>query len=58
MSKGSFIKTSDEETMQLLKSEDFELIDYSNGIWTFINNPKITFDNKNIKITYSNMLAI
>ena len=54
-----FIKTSDHETMNLLKVEGFELIDYSNGIWTFLNcpNKNINFENKK-NIAYSNMLCI
>ena len=54
-----FIKTSDEETMQVLKTEGFELIDNNNGVWTFINrsNSKMNF-NENKKVAFSNMLCI
>ena len=55
-----FIKTSDKETMKLLTSEGFELINDENGIWTFINctekMSKINFEEN--KITYSNLLCI
>lgn len=54
-----FIKTSDKNTMEMLKMEGLELIDYNDGIWTFINciSKHVNFDNKN-NITYSNMLCI
>ena len=55
-----FIKTSDKNTMEILKMEGFNLIDYSNGIWTFVNCidkiEKTNFESN--KITYSNMLCI
>ncbi len=53
-----FIKTQDLETSELLKKESFELIDYTNGTWTFANNKSrpLTFDNN--KIAYSNTLCI
>ena len=53
-----FVKTSDEETMQLLKMEGLELIDYNNGVWTFLNCPKKNTNFENKKIAYSNMLCI
>ena len=55
-----FIKTSDKNTMEILKMEGFELIDYNNGIWTFVNCiDKITKANfESNKLTYSNMLCI
>lgn len=56
--KSLFIKTKDKETSEMLQAEGFQLIDYSNGAWTFANNPDVplTFDNK--KVAYSNMLCI
>lgn len=56
--KSLFIKTQDLETSELLKKEGFQLIDYTNGTWTFVNNIEspLTFDNK--KIAYSDMLCI
>lgn len=56
--KAMFIKTKDLETSENLKKSGFELVDYSDGTWTFINNSNcpLTFD-KN-KIAYSNMLCI
>lgn len=55
--KAMFIKTKDLETSENLKHAGFELVDYTNGMWTFMNNPdcSLTFDNN--KITYSNMLC-
>ena len=54
-----FIKTSDEITMNVLKAEGFELIDNSNGIWTFINRPSTKYNfAENDKIAFSNMLCI
>lgn len=56
--KAMFIKTKDFETSENLKKCGFELINYTNGIWTFVNdsNHSLTFDNN--KIAYSNMLCI
>lgn len=56
-----FIKTSDKETMENLKLNGFDLIDFNNGIWTFLNcaNLKINFDlESNEKINFSNILCI
>ena len=58
--KAMFIKTKDLETSENLKKEGFDLIDYSNGVWTFVNctnsNKKFSED-VNKKIVYSNMLC-
>lgn len=53
-----FAKTQDKNTANELIESGFQLVDYANGIWTFMNKPdcKLTFD-KN-KITYSNILHI
>ena len=55
--KAMFIKTSDLETSENLKKDGFDLIDYTNGVWTFVNdlNRPLTFENN--KITYSDMLC-
>ena len=52
-----FIKTQDADTANNLKNNGFELVDYADGTWTFMNNPDclLTFDNN--KIIYSNMLC-
>lgn len=53
-----FIKTQDLVTAEGLKRSGFDLVDYLEGTWTFINNPNcpLTFDDS--KIAYSNMLCI
>ena len=55
--KAMFIKTQDLETSENLKKCGFELINYTDGIWTFVNdsNRPLTFDNN--KIAYSNTLC-
>ena len=59
-----FIKTSDRETMEILQMEGFDLVDYSNGIWTFINcmnkqkkQTKLNFETDK-KITFSKVFCI
>lgn len=56
--KAMFIKTKDFEISEDLKQNGFDLVDYTDGIWTFVNDPKrpLTFDNN--KVAYSNMLYI
>ena len=60
--KQIFIKTSDEETKNKLESAEFELIDFTNGMWTFLNNPKkaMCFDKDGTleKVVFSNKLFI
>ena len=55
--KMMFVKTKDFETSEMLKTEGFKLVDYTNGIWTFVNdiNRPLTFDNN--KVVYSDMLC-
>lgn len=55
--KAMFIKTQDLNTSDNLKKIGFKLVDYTNGTWTFMNNPDcpLTFDNN--KVVYSNMLC-
>lgn len=52
-----FIKTQDEDTAEDLKKAGFELVDDTNGTWTFMNNPDcpLTFDSN--KVVYSNILC-
>ena len=56
--KAMFIKTKDFEISENLKQNGFDLVDYTDVIWTFVNYPKLplTFDNN--KVAYSNMLYI
>ena len=55
--KAMFIKTKDLETSENLKKDGFDLVDYTNGVWTFVNdlNRPLTFENN--KLTYSDMLC-
>lgn len=53
-----FIKTKDEKTSEKMKQEGFELVDYSNGVWTFVNSPKHSLIFENNKVAYSNMLCV
>lgn len=52
-----FIKTQDEDTACNMKKAGFELVDDTNGTWTFMNNPDcpLTFDSN--KVVYSNILC-
>lgn len=55
--KAMFIKTNDLETSDNLIKDGFDLVDYTNGVWTFINDLErpLTFENN--KVTYSDMLC-
>lgn len=58
--KQNFIKTSDKSTAKTLKNLNYQQVDFSNGIYTFLNSDKINFS-ENIdksKIQYSNMLCV
>ena len=52
-----FAKTQDENIANELIESGYQLVDYTNGTWTFINklDCKLTFDNK--KIVYSDKLC-
>lgn len=58
--KQNFIKTSDEPTAETLKNLNYQQVDFSNGIYTFLNTDKINFseDIDKTKIQYSNMLCV
>ena len=58
--KQNFIKTSDESTAEMLKNLNYQQVDFSNGIYTFLNTDKINFseDIDKSKIQYSNMLYV
>lgn len=55
--KALFIKTKDFETSEILKNEGFELIDYTNETWTFMNNANRSLMFNDNKIVYSNILC-
>ena len=58
--KQNFIKTADKYTAETLKNLNYQQVDYSNGIYTFLNTDKMQFsdDIDKSKIQYSNMLCI
>lgn len=54
-----FIKTKDEETKDKLVKYGFELIDFSGGVYTFLNSPTMNFKKQDDeKIVYSNILTV
>lgn len=55
--KYCFLKTSDEETKNTLLSLGFKLQSQDNGVYTFINDSKMSFDDKKLKVAYSNVLT-
>lgn len=55
--KYNFIKTTDEYTKDVLIKEGFKLISQDGDVYTFINEPSLTFDHREKKIQYSNMLT-
>lgn len=56
--KYNFLKTSDEETKKYLLKRGYKLVSQDEKVWTFINDHSLTFEDKNNKIQYSNMLCI
>jgi hypothetical protein len=58
MNKVNFIKVSDAETIEKMKSEGFQIIEETNGVVTFLNDTskKVDFDDK--KVVYTNKLNI
>ena len=58
--KQNFIKTSDKSTAETLKNLNYQQVDFSNGIYTFLNADKMQFsdDIDKSKIQYSNNLCI
>lgn len=58
--KQNFIKTSDESTAETLKKLNYQQVDFSNGIYTFLNTDKMNFSEEidKTKIQYSNMLCV
>ena len=58
--KQNFIKTADKSTAETLKNLNYQQVDFSNGIYTFLNSGKMNFseDIDKSKIQYSNMLCV
>lgn len=51
-----FIKTKDEDTIDILQKNGFTLLSFSGGMATFINDGRINFELLKNKITFSNKL--
>lgn len=58
--KQNFIKTADEATAETLKKLNYQQVDFSNGIYTFLNSDTMNFSEEidKSKIQYSNMLCV
>ena len=56
--KYNFIKTFDKETKEKLIKEGFKLVSQDGSVYIFLNDHALTFEDKNNKIQYSNMLNI
>ena len=58
--KQNFIKTSDKSTADILLKLGLQQVDFSSGIYTFLNTEKMQFsdDIDKSKIQYSNNLCI
>lgn len=56
--KYNFIKTTDEETKSNLLRSGFKLVSQNGGMYVFLNDHSLVFDDKKIKIQYSNILTI
>ena len=60
--KDFFVKTKDSETAETLKRDGFVQVDYSAGVWTFLQRKEKYEDTKSkineTKISFSNTLNI
>lgn len=56
--KYKFIKTSDEETKDVLLKEGFKMISKDGNVYTFINDCSLSFENQENKVQYTNKLYI
>ncbi len=58
--KQNFIKSSDFDTIEMLRNLGFQQIDEQNGVVTFINDKNLKFSNEvnTSKLQYTNMLCI
>lgn len=57
MHNEKFIITSDANTKTQLQNIGLTKIMESNDMCVFLNTPHVAFDNKNLKIAYSNILT-
>ena len=55
--KANFIKTKDRDTYEEMIKLGFELIDDTNGTWTFLNNTEYPIKFEKNKIVYSDVLC-
>jgi hypothetical protein len=53
----NFIRTTDEDTKNTLVREGFKLISQDGRTFTFLNDKPLSFEDKNKKIQYSNILT-
>ena len=53
----NFIRTNDEDTKNTLVREGFKLISQDGRTFTFLNDKSLSFEDKNKKIKYSNILT-
>lgn len=56
--KKLFIKTTDPDTKKQLEELGFQLISSDSSGWTFLNDSKVVFDNKEIKVIHTNTLNL
>lgn len=63
MNSKNFVKTRDEATARTLKNEvKLQLVNFANGVWTFLNCQKMDFaedqDEINKKVVYTDNLIV
>lgn len=56
--KKLFIKTTDPDTKKQLEELGFQLVSSDSSGWTFLNDSKIVFDNKEVKVIHTNTLNL
>lgn len=56
--KKLFIKTTDPDTKKQLEELGFQLVSSDSSGWTFLNDSKVVFDNKEIKVIHTNALNL
>ena len=56
--KKLFIKTTDPDTKKQLEELGFQLVSSESSGWTFLNDSKVVFDNKEIKVIHTNTLNL
>ena len=57
--KNNFIKTSDEQTANLLREAGLQELPKEGDKWVFVNSDKVTFSSSDImkKMSYTNILC-